>query len=115
MRFISSPRIQPLLARRPENALDVASRPFETNMWDGIPGAVISVSPGAIGAFGANHALRPSLAFLNVPAMQQPEAYIGGATDLFDAAGKLTNPRTRDFLKKFVQSFAKWIEANRRG
>jgi chromate reductase, NAD(P)H dehydrogenase (quinone) len=98
-----------------KNALDVAARPFGKNMWDGIPGAVISVSPGAIGAFGANHALRQSLVFLNVPAMQLPEAYIGGATDLFDAAGKLTNPITRDFLKKFGQSFAKWIEANRRG
>jgi chromate reductase len=47
--------------------------------------------------------------------MQQPEAYIGGAPDLFDAAGKLTNPSTRDFLKKFVQAFAKEIEASRRG
>jgi chromate reductase len=53
-----------------KNALDVASRPFGKNMWDGIPGAVI-VSPGAIGAFGANHALRQSLVFLNVPAMQR--------------------------------------------
>jgi chromate reductase, NAD(P)H dehydrogenase (quinone) len=51
-----------------KNALDVASRPFGKNMWDGIPGAVISVSPGAIGAFGANHALRQSLVFLNVSA-----------------------------------------------
>jgi chromate reductase, NAD(P)H dehydrogenase (quinone) len=65
-----------------KNALDVASRPFGKNMWDGMPGAVISLSPGALGAFGANHTLRQSLVFLNVPTMQQPEAYIGGATDL---------------------------------
>jgi chromate reductase len=97
-----------------KNAIDVASRPYGKSSWDGIPGAVISVSPGALGAFGANHAVRQCLVFLNVPAMQQPEAYIGGAAELFDSAGKLTNPSTRDFLKKFVQSFAKWIEANRK-
>jgi len=97
-----------------KNALDVASRPYGKSSWDGKPVAVISVSPGAIGAFGANHHLRQSFVFLNMPAMQQPEAYIGGAADLFDADGKLKNETTRDFLSKFVQSFATWIEANRK-
>ena len=41
------------------------------------PGAVVSASLGGIGGFGANHHLRQSLVFLNVPAMAQPEAYIG--------------------------------------
>ena len=63
-------------------------------------GGVISVSPGAIGGFGANHHLRQSLVFLNMPAMQQPEAYIGDADKLFDADGKLTNDSTRDFLQR---------------
>src|SRR3954452_10321958 len=62
-----------------KNALDVGSRPYGQSVWTGKPGAVVSVSPGALGAFGANHHLRQSLVFLNVPAMQQPEAYIGGA------------------------------------
>jgi chromate reductase len=97
-----------------KNALDVASRPYGKNMWDGKPGAVISVSPGALGAFGANHHLRQSLVFLNVPTMQQPEAYIGGATSLFDAEGTLTKESTRDFSRKFVLSFATWIDANRK-
>jgi len=72
-----------------KNALDVASRPYGQSAWNGKPGAVISASPSAIGGFGANHHLRQSLVFLNVPAMQQPEAYIGGADKLFDASGKL--------------------------
>jgi chromate reductase len=97
-----------------KNALDVASRPYGKNVWDGEPGAVISVTPGALGGFGANHHLRQSLVFLNVPAMQQPEAYIGGAANLFDAEGNLTSESTRDFLRKFAQSFAAWIEANRK-
>src|SRR5882762_8897242 len=62
-----------------KNALDVASRPYGHNAWAGKPGAVVSVSPGAIGAFGAHHHLRQSLVFLDVPVLQQPEMYIGGA------------------------------------
>jgi len=74
-----------------KNAIDVASRPHGKSAWNGKPGAVLSVSPGAIGGFGANHHLRQMFVFLNVPAMQQPEAYIGGADKLFDAGGNLTN------------------------
>jgi chromate reductase len=70
------------------------------------------VSPGAIGAFGANHHLRQSLVFLDMPALQQPEAYIGGAAKLFDDSGMLVNDTTREFLQKFLQAFAQWIERN---
>jgi chromate reductase len=93
-----------------KNAIDVASRPKEKNVFDGKPGAVISVSPGALAAFGANHHLRQMLVFLNVLTMQQPEAYVGGAGKLFDEQGKLTNDSTREFLRTFVESFARWIE-----
>ena len=98
-----------------KNAIDVGSRPYGQSAWDGKPGAVVSASPGAIGGFGANHHLRQSLVFLNVPCMQQPEAYIGGAGSLFDADGKLANEKTADFLRKFMEAFANWIEriANR--
>jgi len=93
-----------------KNAIDVASRPKEKNVFDGKPGAVISVSPGALAAFGANHHLRQMLVFLNVLTMQQPEAYIGGVGKMFDEQGKLTNDSTREFLKTFVESFARWID-----
>ena len=95
-----------------KNAIDVGSRPYGQSVWDGKPGAVVSISPGAIGGFGANHHLRQSLVFLNVPVLQQPEAYIGGAATLFDAEGKLANDGTRDFLRKFMAAFAAWIETN---
>ena len=93
-----------------KNAIDVGSRPYGKNVWNGKPGAVISASPGAIGGFGANHHLRQSLVFLNVPTLQQPEAYIGGADKLFDGEGKLVNPATRDYLGKFLAAFAGWVE-----
>jgi len=95
-----------------KNALDVGSRPYGKSAWDRKPGAVVSASPGAIGGFGANHHLRQTLVFLNVPALQQPEAYLGGADKLFDAQGKLVNDGTRKFLQGFVQAFENWISAN---
>jgi chromate reductase len=95
-----------------KNAIDVGSRPYGQSAWEGRPGAVVSVSPGAIGAYGANHHLRQSMVFLNVPMMQQPEAYVGGAANLFDDKGELTNASTREFLGKFMQAFADWIERN---
>lgn len=95
-----------------KNAIDIASRPYGHSAWSGKPGGVISVSPGAIGGFGANHALRQSLVFLNVPAMAQPEAYIANAAKLFDDKGTLTVDATREFLQKFLAAFAQWIERN---
>ena len=95
-----------------KNALDVGSRPYGKSAWNGKPGAVVSASPGTIGGFGANHHLRQSLVFLNVPTMSQPEAYIGGADKLIDSEGKLTNDGTRKFLMTFMQSYAAWISAN---
>jgi chromate reductase len=93
-----------------KNAIDVGSRPPGKSVYDKKPAGVISVSPGAIGGFGANHHLRQSLVFLNMPAMQQPEAYIGGADKLFDEGGTLTNSSTREFLGRYIQAFAAWIE-----
>jgi chromate reductase len=93
-----------------KNAIDVGSRPYGQSVWSGKPCAVISVSPGAIGAFGANHHIRQSFVFLDMPAMQQPEMYVGNAASLFDADGKLINDGTRQLLDKFITRFEKWVE-----
>lgn len=95
-----------------KNAIDVGSRPRGKNCWEGKPGAVVSVSPGQLSAFGANHHLRQSLVCLNVPTMPQPEAYIGGVAALFDESGNLINESTKEFLTKFMAAFAKWVDAN---
>ena len=92
-----------------KNAIDVGSRPYGHNSWDGKAGAVISVSPGAIGGFGANHHLRQSLVFLNVLTMQQPEAYIGGAAKLFDEKGEFLKSETKEFIQKFLSDFSAWV------
>jgi chromate reductase len=95
-----------------KNAIDVGSRPYGQSVWSGKPGAVMSVSPGAVGGFGANHHLRQSMVFLNVPMMQQPEAYVGGAANLFDEAGGITNEGTRKFFENFITAFSAWIKLN---
>lgn len=93
-----------------KNAIDIGSRPYGQNAFDGKPTAIVSVTPGSLGAFGANHHLRQTCTFLNMPVMQQPEAYLGGVGKSFDASGKLTNDSTREFLQKFLQAFESWID-----
>ncbi len=92
-----------------KNAIDVGSRPYGHSAWSGKPAGVMSVSPGAVGGFGANHHLRQMLVFLNMPAMAQPEAYIGGISKMFDG-DTLTNDSTKAFLQTFVDAFASWVE-----
>ena len=96
-----------------KNAIDVGSRPYGKSVFSRKPAAVVSVTGGALGAFGANHHLRQSLVFLDMPTLQQPEMYIGGAAKLFDADGRLVSDDTRAFLKKFIDAFAAWIEKTR--
>ncbi|RZT08042.1 NAD(P)H-dependent FMN reductase [Duganella sp. CF402] len=93
-----------------KNAIDVGSRPYGASVWSGKPAAIVSVSPGATGGFGANHHLRQSMVFLDMPLLQQPEAYIGGAANLLGPDGKINNDGTRQFLKKFIDTYAAWVE-----
>jgi chromate reductase len=94
-----------------KNMIDIGPRPNGQSAWDGKPAAVISASPSAIG-FGANHHLRQSLVFLNMPTMTQPEAYIGSAANLVDGNGELTNQSTKEFLGKFLLALDRWIDRN---
>ncbi|CAI8844994.1 NAD(P)H-dependent oxidoreductase [Pseudomonas zeae] len=96
-----------------KNAIDVGSRPYGKAVWSGKPGAVISVSPGAIGGFGANQHLRQSFVFLNVPCMQQPEAYLGGAGSAFDEAGKLSES-VKPFLQSFINAYGQFVEQHKK-
>ncbi len=95
-----------------KNAIDVASRPYGKGAINGKPAAIISVSPGAIGGFGANHYLRQSAVFLDMPMLQQPEMYIARAGELFDEQGAFKNESTQRLFEKFAAAFAKWVELN---
>ncbi len=93
-----------------KNAIDVGSRPYGQSAWAGKPAAVMTLSPGGIGGFGANHHLRQSLVFLDMPVLQQPEAYVGGAFDIFDDNGEIKSDDTRIFFQKFIDAFGDWVE-----
>ncbi|MEA0552866.1 NAD(P)H-dependent oxidoreductase [Lysinibacillus irui] len=93
-----------------KNALDVGSRPYGANVWDGKPAAIISQSPGRLSGFGANHHLRQPLVFLNMPILQQPEAYIGNVADLLDENGNVKDERTVKFLQTFIDAFVDLIK-----
>lgn len=93
-----------------KNAIDVASRPYGRSAWNGKPGGVLSASIGTLGGFGANHHLRQTLAYLNVPTMTVPEAYIANADKLFGENGELTRDSTRDYLRKYIAAYAGWVE-----
>ena len=92
-----------------KNAIDVGSRPYGQAAWTGTPCAEVSNSPGALGGFGANHAVRQTLVFLNMPCMQMPEAYIGGIANKFDGE-QLTDESLRGFLQQFMECYATWVE-----
>lgn len=91
-----------------KNAIDVGSRPMGQNVWDGKPALVVTVSPGGIGGFGANHHLRQSLTFVNMPVLQQPEAYIGNITQHMD--GGQIDEATQKFFKQIVGAYLTFLQ-----
>jgi chromate reductase len=94
-----------------KNAIDVGSRPYGQSVWDKKPAAIVSASPGSIGGFGANHQVRQSCVFLNMPVMQQPEAYLSHVTDdSFDQSGCLKEGPLRDLVVNLADSFAAWVD-----
>jgi chromate reductase len=93
-----------------KNAIDVGSRPYGSSVYAGKPAAVISQSPGALGGFGANHGVRQSLVFLDMPVLQQPEAYLNHTGAYFDEAGKLVKDDTRQLLQKILDAYAALLE-----
>jgi len=92
-----------------KNAIDVGSRPYGKASFADKPCAVVSVSPGALGGFGANHHLRQMLPFLNMPCMPAPEAYVGNVAAKYEGE-RLVDDSSRDFFKTFVNTFASWVE-----
>lgn len=97
-----------------KNAIDVGSRPYGQSVWSGKPCGVMSLTPGGLGAFGANHHIRASFVFLDMPAMQQPEAYISGAGTMFAPDGTISNEATRKLFEKYIAAFAVWVEQHSR-
>jgi chromate reductase len=92
-----------------KNALDHASRPYGQNAWAGKPAGVLGVSVGAIGTAVAQQHLRGMLAYLDVPTLGQPEAYIHHKEGLFDASGKLGDQSSK-FLRGWMKAYVDWVK-----
>ena len=94
-----------------KNAIDVGSRPYGQSVFDKKPGAIVTASPGSIGGFGANHQIRQAAVFLNMPIMQQPEAYLGQVSDeSFDADGCLKDGPLKDLVTVLAHALANWVD-----
>ncbi len=93
-----------------KNALDVGSRPYGSSVWEGLAGGVISGSVSGIGGFGANHHIRQCAVFLNMPMMQQPEAYTPNIQNIFDENGQIQSDQTKTIFQTFISAFAQWVE-----
>ena len=99
-----------------KNAIDVGSRPYGQSVWAKKPAAVATASPGGIGGFGANHHLRQAAVFLDMPMMQQPEAYFGGVSDdKFAEDGSIADEGLRKVAEAFGHAFAGWVDLIHKG
>jgi chromate reductase len=93
-----------------KNAIDWASRPFGQSAWAGKPAGVIGTSTGAIGTAMAQQHLRNVLAYLDMPTLGQPEAFIQFKQDLIDDKGQITVDATRQFLQKWMDAYVAWVK-----
>jgi chromate reductase len=94
-----------------KNAIDVGSRPYGQSVFDKKPGAIVTASPGSIGGFGANHQIRQAAVFLNMPIMQQPEAYLGHVSDdSFDEAGCLKEGPLKELITGLAHALRDWVD-----
>src|ERR1035437_4153296 len=92
-----------------KNAIDHASRPYGQSAWTGKPAGVLGASVGAIGTSMAQQHLRNILAYLDVPTLGQPEAFIHAKDGLFDAAGNI-GADSKKFLQGWMDHYVAWVK-----
>lgn len=93
-----------------KNAIDHASRPYGQSAWAGKPAGVIGISGGPIGTSLAQQHLRNVLAYLDMPTMNQPEAFIQNKQGLFDDKGHIGNDDSRKFLQGWMDKYVAWVK-----
>ena len=92
-----------------KNAIDHASRPYGQSAWAGKPAGILGVSIGAVGTATAQQHLRNVLAYLDMPTLGQPEAFIQAKDGLFDEAGDI-GPASKPFLQTWMDTYAAWVK-----
>lgn len=94
-----------------KNAIDNASRPYGQSAWAGKPAGVIGVSVGPIGTALSQQHLRNVLAYLDMPTLGQPEAFIQNKEGLFDDKGHV-GEQSREFLKGWIEKYVAWVKSH---
>jgi chromate reductase, NAD(P)H dehydrogenase (quinone) len=92
-----------------KNAIDHGSRPYGQSCWKGKPAGIVGASIGTLGTAMAQQHLRNVLAYLDVPTLGQPEAFIQATDDLFDASGNIASPR-RELLQSWMERYEPWVK-----
>ena len=92
-----------------KNAIDHASRPYGQSAFAGKPGGIIGVSVGALGTAMAQQHLRNVLAYLDVPTLGQPEAFIQAKEGLFESDGQI-GAASRQFLQGWMDRYLAWVK-----
>ena len=93
-----------------KNAIDHASRPYGQSVWAGKPAGMIGISIGALGTSMAQQHLRNMLAYLDMPTMGQPEAFIQYKDGMFDASGAFGNPDIKQFVQGWMDRYVEWVK-----
>src|SRR4030065_1756844 len=93
-----------------KNAIDWASRPYGDNSFEGKPVAVMSASTGMLGGARAQYQLRQVFVFLNMHPVNRPEVFVTFANQKFDEKGKLTDEKTKEFIKELLEALVAWAK-----
>src|SRR5260221_2047335 len=104
--FIVTPEYNYSMPGVLKNAIDWASRPHGDNAWDGKPAAMMGASPGTLGTARCQYHLRQCFLNINVVAVTRPEVMLGNAAERFDAALKLTDPKSRELVARLIEALA---------
>ena len=106
--IFSSPEYNYSVPGHLKNVIDWASRPYGDSAWDGKPALIMGASPGAIGTARMQYHLRQTMVFLNMHPLNKPEIMISNCSGKFDAAGVLTDEKTREHIRKALDALVQW-------
>ncbi len=106
--LFSSPEYNYSVPGHLKNAIDWASRPYGDSAWDGKPALIMGASGGAIGTARMQYHLRQIMVFLNMHPLNKPEVMINNCVGKFDEAGKLTDEKTREYLREAIEALVHW-------
>ena len=106
--LFASPEFNYSVSALLKNAIEWGNRPEDDNSWEGKPAAMMSASSGPRGGARGQLHLRHILVDLNMHAVNQPQVYVGKASQAFDEGLKLKDEVARRQLQRLMVSLVEW-------